>query len=96
MFLPYNFINILDNTNISNANKLFLTDWIITRHLEQIYSGEPTSISEEQFKEVVLKRNVWRSSIEHMDINSITQVLKIIDDKSLIDFLYTHIPDVFK
>lgn len=45
---------------ISPAEALDLTDWKVTRHLEEKTLNEETTLSEEEFQALALKRKEWR------------------------------------
>ena len=48
---------------VAGASKLARTDWIITRHRDQVELGIVTSITNEQYLELLTKRQDWRSNV---------------------------------
>lgn len=64
MTIPYELLKharILEDDGPGDyTTKLYLTDWLILRHLEEISVGKETSLTVVEYNTLVAKRDQWR------------------------------------
>ncbi len=81
MTIPYNVLThlgFLDKVGgpVDNSLKLYLSDWVVLRHLEELSINTPTSLSEDDYLDLVSKRQYWRKDSINHKFNS--EFLKVI------------------
>lgn len=56
---------VLKETNINRLYKKELaeSDWKVIRHRDQVDAGLPTSITDEEYQQLLAQRQSWRQSI---------------------------------